>query len=94
MREKVRKVLLSPRAMHAGYQLFWHRSLWCSLLQERKCAVEVDALSECTGDLHETKVHTDRMQALVEETYHTYIQFGVACHFGVSLSIFAAKVAE
>ena len=50
------------------------------------------ALSQCIGDLHETKVHTDQMQALVEETYHTYLQFGVACHFGVGHSMFAAKV--
>lgn len=54
----------------------------------------LDVLSECVGDLHETKVHTERMQALVEETYHTYLQFGAVCHFGVGDSMFAANVVQ
>lgn len=45
----------------------------------------LDALSRCIGDLHKTKIHTDQMKALVEETYQTYLQYGVACLFGVGL---------
>ncbi len=43
----------------------------------------LNALSQCTGQLHEIKLCTDRLQALVEETYHVYLQFGAACNLGV-----------
>lgn len=52
------------------------------LHRAREAALQ--ALSDCDGDLHKVKACTDRLQSVVEATYHTYLQFGAAFAFGVS----------
>lgn len=53
----------------------------------------LDALSGCSDDLHQTKVLTVQMQALVEEQYHALLQFGAACLFGVGHCCSGSNVA-